>query len=267
MTYHALIRALLDAGIEDGREEATRLFIHFGGHSRASLVGANPDISTPEFLVAVSRRLSGEPLAYILGEVGFYRENYFVSPACLIPRADTEILVEEAVKRLPQAAHFADFCTGSGCVAISALAARPDTTAVAYDISQDALEVAKRNAVQNGVNDRVAFVGCDLLGDSIEGNFDAILSNPPYIPSDVVPTLSKEVHHEPRIALDGGEDGMDFYRHIVKNYPVPLILFEIGYDQEAAIIALGEAYGYKTTVRRDYGGNPRCAILEKTSNQ
>lgn len=267
MTYHELIRTLVGAGIEDGREEATRLFIHFGGYSRVSLIGANPDISTPVFLAAVGRRLSGEPLAYILGEVGFYNETYLVSPACLIPRADTEILVEEAVKRLPEGAHFADFCTGSGCVAISTLAARTDTKAIAYDISAAALELAKQNAARNGVSDRIMFVGCDLLSDTAEGSFDAILSNPPYIPSDVVPTLSKEVGHEPKIALDGGADGMDFYRHIVENYPVPLILFEIGYDQEAAIIALGEAHGYKTSVRRDYGGNPRCAILEKASNQ
>jgi release factor glutamine methyltransferase len=263
MTYQELIRALRDAGIEDAREEASRLFIHYGGHSRVSLVGANPDLSTPEFSAAVERRLSGEPLAYILGEVGFYNESYLVSPACLIPRADTEILVEEAVKRLPCGARFADFCTGSGCVAISTLAARTDTTAIAYDISEDALEVAAKNATRNGVNSRISFVKCDLLAEKRTEAWDAILSNPPYIPTDVIPTLSKEVHHEPRIALDGGADGLDFYRHIVSTYPCPLILFEIGYDQEAGISAIGAEHGYKVTIRRDYGGNVRCAVLEK----
>lgn len=263
MTYSTLVATLLAGGIEEAKEEATLLFAHFGNVKPATLLVEDPDVISPLLDTALEKRLEGTPLAYLIGEVGFYRESYRVSPACLIPRPDTEILVEEAISRLPRGARFADFCTGSGCVAISTLAGRTDTVADAYDISEDALALAAENGVRNGVEKRLHLHHTDLLTSTLPLAWDAILSNPPYIRRDVIDTLSKEVQQEPRIALDGGEDGLVFYQDILSKYNAcPLILFEIGYDQGEAITALGESYGYTVTIRKDYGGNPRCAILE-----
>ena len=268
MKLTELVAALKEGGIDNYRGEAKQLFCHFGSFTPLDLVGQNPSLDTPLLTDALARRLSGEPLQYILGEAFFYGEVYEVSPDCLIPRPDTEVLVEEALRLLPQGAHVADLCTGSGCIAISTLAHRTDVTAQAYDISKGALAIAQRNAIRNGVSDRVTFHHCDILTEMPQGTFSAILSNPPYIASSVVDTLSPEVQREPHIALDGGEDGMDFYRAILEGGKESLteggfFLFEIGYDQEDAITALALAHGFACRIVKDYGGNPRVAHLTK----
>lgn len=263
MTLRETTARLREAGIENADWEARLLFCHFGAFRASDLIGTDPDLSVPAFQDALNRRLAREPLQYILGEVGFCHERYLVSPACLIPRPDTELLVEEAIRRLPHGGIFADFCTGSGCIAISVLCARTDLTADAYDISEDALAMARKNAVRNGVADRIRFHTCDLLSETPVGRWDAILSNPPYIPTETVDTLLPELTHEPRIALDGGPDGLDFYRAILGGISVPLCLFEIGYDQKEEIVRLGVAHGYRTEVLTDLGGNPRCAVLKQ----
>lgn len=268
MTLRELTDALRGAGIENAPQEARMLFCHFGGFAPASLIGANPALNTPALLDAARRRIAREPLQYILGEVHFFREAYEVSPDCLIPRADTELLVEEAIARLPQGGKFADLCTGSGCIAISVLANRTDLTADAYDISEGALALARRNAAKNGVEGRLAFFHRDLMAETPDGIYDAILSNPPYIATQVVDTLSPEVGCEPRLALDGGADGLDFYRAILSYAgahlaPAGFLLFEIGYDQEEAICRLAAAHGYACVVKRDLGAQPRLACLTK----
>ena len=196
--------------------------------------------------------------------------RYLVTPDVLIPRPDTECLVEYAVRNLPRGARFADLCTGSGCIAISTLANRPDTSAVAVDISEKALAVARENAARNRVSDRIAFLCADVLSPlpvAALGKLDAILSNPPYIAREIIETLAPEVRREPLLALDGGKDGLDFYRAMLAYLPtlVPngMILFEIGYDQEIAITRLAEDAGLACEVRRDYGENPRVAILRR----
>ena len=205
-------------------------------------------------------------MQYIIGRWEFYREEYFVSPDCLIPRSDTEILVDYLVKHLPQNASFLDLCTGSGCIAISTAKNRPDTTALACDISDGALALAKKNALHNRV--QIEFFKADVkMPSATDKKFDCIVSNPPYIPSAVVDTLEEELFHEPRIALDGGDDGMDFYRSIVENYSGNLkeggfFAFEMGYDQKNAISALADEYGFAVTHINDYGGNFRVAILK-----
>jgi release factor glutamine methyltransferase len=211
---------------------------------------------------AVRRLENREPLAYVLGEWYFYDEVYSVSPACLIPRPDTEHLVEELIRRLPKGALFADLCTGSGCIAISTLAHRPDCRAVAVDLSEDALIIAKENAVRNGVFDRIEFRCGDVLRGDVLGcdRFDAIVSNPPYIVTAVIDTLEPEVQREPRMALDGGEDGLDFYRVLLASYPKNVkddgfFLFEIGYDQGASLRSLCPC-----EIKKDYGGNDRVAL-------
>lgn len=220
--------------------------------------------SNDEYRHALSRLDAHEPLAYILGEWYFYGETYKVTPDCLIPRPETEHLVEELIHRLPKNAIFADLCTGSGCISISVLAHRPDLSVVAVDISENALTIAMENAVLNGVSDRITFVTADVLSGNALGDthFDAIVSNPPYIRTDVISGLSQEVRCEPVIALDGGADGLNFYRIIFNAYVKNVkhggfIVCEIGYDQGDI---LGKMFGCR--ISKDYSGNDRIARLD-----
>lgn len=253
MTQEQIKERLLAAGIENAAGEARLLWEAFSGEALES---------------AVQRRCTHYPLQYILGEWYFWRESYEVSEHCLVPRPDTEHLVEQAISRLPQGAHFLDLCTGSGCVAISTLCSRPDTRAVAVDLFPETLALAERNAARNGVRERFTPWLCDvLLGGVCETEFDAILSNPPYIRAEAMKTLSAEVQHEPSAALLGGEDGMDFYRAILEKWKKHLkkggfFLFEIGYDQADEIKVLAAEHGLRATVFRDYGGNDRVALLQ-----
>ncbi len=243
---------LLAAGVENAALEARLLCEKFDGEALER---------------AVQRRMGRYPLQYILGEWDFWREHYEVSEHCLVPRPDTEHLVEQAVGRLPQGAKFLDLCTGSGCVAISTLASRPDTSAVAVDLFEETLALAARNAARNAVADRVEFRLADVLeGCEEEGEYDAILSNPPYIRADVMPTLSEEVKCEPAAALCGGTDGLDFYRAILSKWKKALkrggfFLLEIGFDQAQDLKNLAAAHGLVATVFRDYGGNERVVVL------
>ena len=170
--------------------------------------------------------------------------------------------MEELIRRLPKEAIFADLCTGSGCIAISTLAHRPDCRAVAVDLSEEALAIARENAVLNGVSNRITFLHADVLSGNALGDalFDAVVSNPPYIVSDVIDTLEPEVLCEPRMALDGGKDGLQFYRVLTRDYGRNVkqdgfLLFEIGYDQGDALKALCSC-----EVKRDYSGNDRIVL-------
>lgn len=270
MTYRQLCALFQEAKIEDAEWDALCIMEHFLSVS-PSLLRAYPDrdYESETLDAAIRHRLAHKPLQYILGEWEFYRQTYEVSPECLIPRSDTEILVETAIRILPVGAHFADLCTGSGCIAVSTLAERPDTTAVALEKFPNTLALAERNAEKNGVKNRFCSILSDVLcpitncGDA----FDAILSNPPYIPTANIDDLSPEVHAEPFAALDGGEDGLLFYRAILKNY-TPLLkkdgffLFEIGFDQADALRNLGKEYHFEhIRVIRDLGGNDRVVYL------
>lgn len=260
------LRALLSSsGIDEAAVEARLLLSHFTGLSAAELLASDPSCDDPALLDAVCRRTRREPLAYILGEAPFYHSLLRVTPDCLIPRADTERLVELAIERLPQGARFLDACTGSGAIAVTVLAERPDTVAVATDISEGALAVARENAERLGVGERLTLLSGDLLTETPEGRFHAILSNPPYIPSSVIPTLSPEVGHEPALALDGGEDGLLFYRRLLSLADLLLeggfLLLECGYDQKEGMTALAAARGIPIEHYYDYGQNFRGCIL------
>jgi release factor glutamine methyltransferase len=217
---------------------------------------------------AIERFEGGEPLAYVLGEWYFYGLTFKLNDACLIPRPDTEHIVEKSVETIKKGGVFADLCTGSGCIAISVLANRPDLTCSAYDISEKALEKARENASLNGVSERADFVQADVFElELAEGSLDCIISNPPYIQTYVIDTL-ETVQREPRIALDGGADGLDFYRHIIEHFtpalkPDGCFIFEIGYDQGDAIRALASSHSLSCSVFKDYGGNDRCAVLKR----
>lgn len=214
---------------------------------------------------ALKRLVNREPLAYILGEWYFYSEKYKVSPDCLIPRPETEHLVDSVIKLAPKDAYIADLCTGSGCIAISTLCHRPDIKALCVDISGKALEIAKYNAKANNVSNRMEFINNDVLSGEVLNDklFDIIVSNPPYIVSSVIDTLQPEVHFEPRLALDGGADGLDFYRVLFTEYKKNVkdggyIICEIGYDQGDSMRSL-----YGCEILKDYSGNDRVAILKK----
>ncbi len=230
----------------------------------------NPDVPLPpEIESSLIKREAGIPLQYILGEAWFYGYNLAVSSNCLIPQPDTEHLVALALTHIIEGNRVVDLCTGSGCIAISILKETAGVTAVAADISSAALDIAQKNADRHSVADRIKFIETDLMHCDmapIVGDADIILSNPPYINTDVIPTLSAEVRHEPAIALDGGADGMDFYRHFINTIPPVMkdtakILFEIGYDQGEKISGLCADSGLKCKLHKDFGGNFRVAEI------
>ena len=275
MTYQELVALLKEAAVDSPEWDAALLLEHFCGISIGRIDPTDTtDYQSEGLKDAVRRRAAHYPLQYILGEWSFYRQTYEVSPDCLIPRSDTEILVEEAIRRLPRGAHFADLCTGSGCIAISTLCERPDTTAYAIDKFEATLALAMRNASKNGVANRLVLSVADVLEDGAlprDMQFDAILSNPPYIRTTVVQELAPELSAEPVAALDGGEDGLLFYRAILQNGKKHLkaggfFLFEIGFDQAEDITRLAKDAGYPTCkIIKDLSGNDRVALIAEAN--
>lgn len=268
MTLNEAVKILSDAGISSALYDARELFRHFAHSDEGELVLRTAQSDRPELIDAVMRRAKREPLQYIIGSVCFYREEYFLSPDCLIPRSDTEILVDCAIKNMGEGAKFLDLCTGSGCVAVSVLKNTVGTTAVAVDISAGALEMAKKNALHNGVSDRLTLTKWDALGDAVEGKYDAILSNPPYVTDKAYEGLEPEIYYEPKAAFVGGEDGGDFYRHITKNYRDSLsdggfIAYEIGFDQAEMLSQIASDCNMSCEIIKDLSGNDRVALLKK----
>ena len=257
MTLKEAIEILKKAGVDSPDYDARELFRAYSGES---LITLNTASDSEELTEAVSRRAAREPLQYILGTVGFYREEYRVTPDCLIPRSDTEILVDYAVKHIPDNERFADLCSGSGCIGISTL---KNTTG-----TDGAIKLTLENARLNGVEHRLTARKRDLLREDIEGEYFAILSNPPYIPRRVYEGLEKEIFHEPKMAFVGGESGLVFYERLI---PVSInsikkggfIAFEIGYDQAEAIKDIASAHGLTCEIIKDYSGNDRVAVIRR----
>ena len=269
-SYRTLTDALARAGIDEPAYEASLLLERFAGVTYAALMTDRDRLYDATALeTAVARRLTREPLQYILGEWEFYGCTFTVTPDCLIPRPDTEILVEAAIRALPKEARIADLCTGSGCIAVATLVHRPDVTADALELYPNTLALATENAARGGVSARFTPIKGDLLGNGVDllsarAPYDAILSKPPYIPTAEIAALAPEVHREPFAALDGGDDGLLFYRAILRDYaplvkPGGCILLEIGYGQADALRALAAEYLPNATVEilRDLGGNDR----------
>lgn len=272
MTYNELISRLNLILGEEAEYEARVLIENFTKFSYSYvLCNRDVDLSSGELLLALEKREKHIPLQYIVGRWDFYRQTYKVNENCLIPRSDTEILVEKAIELLPCGAHFLDLCTGSGCIAISTLAERKDTSAIMVDKFPETLEIAKENAILNKVENRVKSMLFDVLNDenTLDGqSFDGILSNPPYIRPEVIETLSDEVKKEPYAALYGGDDGLIFYNKIVSSYSRFLkkdgfFLFEIGYDQADDLRRIANENGFDCKIFKDYGGNDRVALLTK----
>ncbi len=194
------------------------------------------------YIKNIKRLIQGEPLQYITGKQEFMKLNFLVTKDVLIPRQDTEILVQEVIKLAkninnPQ---ILDLCTGSGAIAVSVAKYVENTKITATDISKPALEIARKNAEFNGVKNNIEFIESNLFAKLKEKKFDIIVSNPPYIETATIKTLSKDVQNEPRLALDGGKDGLDFYRKISEKAPEYLnrqgfLCLEIGYNQKKAV--------------------------------
>lgn len=269
MKFSDAVKKLSDAGIEDAKREARAIFMSVGEYSFADLVGTDLQTGNTSVIDAIERRAKREPLQYVIGKVDFYFESYKVTPDCLIPRQDTEILVNLAVKMIPEGERFIDLCTGSGCIAISTLKNTKNTSAVAVDLSRDALAVARENADLNGVSDRITFVEKDVLTERVEGDFFAVLSNPPYVTAKAYEALEPELYFEPEMALVGtDEDGAGFYRRIAELYcPIikdgGFIAFEIGFDQAAALKAVAEKLDMTCEIIKDLSGLDRVAVLKK----
>lgn len=261
-------KRLSDAGIENARGEAIMLFEHFGGFRKSDLLVGNPESCSDELCAAISLRETREPLQYILGECPFYRENYLVNENCLIPRSDTEILVDYAVRHIPEGKKFLDLCTGSGCVAISTLKNTKNTHATAVDLSAAALEIAKENAKLNLVSEKIDLRLSDALSERISGDFYAVLSNPPYVTEKAYEGLEPELYREPRMALVAGDGGLEFYKRITSLYRDAFsdggfIAYEIGYDQGEALKKIAEENELSCEIIKDFSGNDRVAVLRR----
>lgn len=221
------------------------------------------------YFKAIKRLTLGEPIQHITHQQEFMKLNFYVNEDVLIPRQDTEILVEEVIKiaKKINAKSILDMCTGSGAIAVSLAKYLPNTEITAIDISKKSLEIAKKNAKSNEVENQITFIESDLFDKIPNEKYDIIVSNPPYIKKDVIKTLTKEVQKEPEIALDGGIDGLDFYRKIVKQAENHLkykgyICLETGYDQRQDVIKIinDERKYINTYSKKDLYDNDRIVI-------
>ncbi|MDR2110007.1 MAG: peptide chain release factor N(5)-glutamine methyltransferase [Spirochaetaceae bacterium] len=274
----ALLRS---SGIENPRRDAALLLADILRTDRGGLVLAEPNplpgAARRRFGLSLKRRLDGECVAYILGRREFWGLDFTVTAAVLVPRPDTETLVEAALSYIdhrgsPGTIRLLDLCTGSGAVAVSLKHERPDLAVTASDISPEAIKIARDNARRlldrdgspagPGETRGIAFIKSDLF-ENIQGTFDCVTANPPYVPAKTIDTLAREVRREPRLALDGGEDGLDIIRRLIGDAkghlsPGGVLLIEAGPGQMAAITGLLANRGYrKWDIRRDLSGEDR----------
>lgn len=219
----------------------------------------------------IKELIKGKPLQYITNKQEFMGLDFYVDENVLIPQPDTEILVEKAIEiaETTQKNKILDMCTGSGCIAISLAKKINNTQIIAVDISNNALNVANKNAINNNVENKIKFINSDIF-NNIEEKFDIIVSNPPYIETETINKLEIEVQNEPHLALDGGIDGLKFYKTIANNAFKYLnengyLLLEIGYNQQNSVTQLLQDIGKYKDIEtvKDLGGNYRIVIARK----
>lgn len=255
---------LRDAGIADAKTDAWLLLEHTVSIKKSyyfmNMQEIVPEEKADYYMSLVQKRAARIPLQYLTGEAWCYGNRFLVDHHVLIPRQDTEILIEEALKRLHTGMHVLDLCTGSGCILISLLKQKM-ISGTGTDLSADALKVAQKNAKLHRVD--AEWIVSDLF-EKVEERFDLIVSNPPYISADIIPRLDPEVRdHEPHMALEGGTDGLDFYRRITEEAGEYLkeqgwLCVEIGYDEGDAVSQMFEENGFmEISVTRDYAGLDR----------
>ena len=275
------IKELLNQGIImlknediDGPKNKARSILQYTlKMSREHLIIYDNKEVTPEqrdeFTKNLKRLISGEPLQYITGVQEFMKLNFIVTKDVLIPQPDTEILVEEVINIAKSLENptILDLCTGSGAIAISIAKNVPNCKIMATDISKNALEIAKQNAKFNGVLNNIEFIESNLFNKIKDQKFDIIVSNPPYIATEEINTLPKDVQQEPKLALDGGKDGLDFYRKISENAFKFLnrqgfLCLEIGYNQKRDVIQIIEAQKryVNTYSKKDLCQNDRVIV-------
>lgn len=259
---------LVSAGIIDADYDA-RYLLEFVCKTDRNTLYMYPDkvLSTQEeqdYLSCIMKRADRIPLQHITNEQEFMGLGFFVNEHVLIPRQDTETLVEEVLRYLHDGMKILDMCTGSGCILLSLLKYSNACEGVGVDISADALEVAKENARRLSLAPQ--WINSNLF-ENVEGTFDIIVSNPPYIKTDVIENLEPEVKdHEPFIALDGDTDGLKFYRIISKDAREHLLrggmlFFEIGHDEKDEVVTIMEEEGYReVTALKDLAGNDRVVF-------
>lgn len=264
--------ALREAAIENPRFEARLLLAHAMGSTAEALLrdpgAVVPPDAAARFQTGLAQRLDHLPMARILGFAGFWTLELEVGPETLIPRADSETLIEAALALGVAPRRILDLGTGTGCLLLAALSAFPAASGVGVDLHPGAAALAARNAWRNGVSRRAAFLAGDWAA-ALTGRFDLILSNPPYIETAAMAGLMPEVaRHEPAGALDGGADGLMAYREILQELPRLLApsghaVLELGQGQSAAVSALAMARGLEVSgLRRDLGGVERALILK-----
>lgn len=270
-------RILEQAGLPDAALDARFLLEEVcGTNLQTLLVFPEKKVTEEEvnqYRAFVQRRKDREPTAMILGEWDFMGLTFRLNKSTLIPEQDTEVLVETALEELKRRGpgeaplRILDLCTGSGCILLSLLHELRNAGGLGTDLSEEALEAARENAVRLGLQERAAFRHGDLWEPVGDERFDLIVSNPPYVPTDVIPTLEPEVRcGEPYAALDGGEDGLVFYRRILKEAaghlkPSGIIIVESGFDEATQIAALMQDQklrGIRTV--KDYGGLDRVVL-------
>ena len=285
LTYRELYNegnSALSMALEEEREaqlDARLLLEHVCGTSLQTLLldGKRPvtDNEAELYRRLLKRRCSREPLAYILGKWDFMGLEFGVSSDVLIPEQDTENLVEEVMREVCDGDRILDLCTGSGCILLSLLNYSNGSTGVGTDLSEGAIAVAKENALKLGLSERCDWKAGDLFEAVDPGEkFDIIVSNPPYIRSETIGELAPEVRiHEPRMALDGGDDGLYFYKRIIPEAADYLrtggmLFLEIGYDQAEQVGALMKDAGYyEVRTIKDYCGNDRIVCGIKSIHQ
>ncbi len=270
---------LRQAGVTEPRREAGSLLAHVMSKDRTFIISHAEDLLSDQelstFNAYVLRRAKGEPLQYITGYQDFFGLEFKVTPEVLIPRPETELLVETALELIgnADAARFVcDVGTGSGCIAITILHERPFVQAVALDISEVAIRIAELNALRHSVNNRISFAVSDCFQSLVEApRFDLIVSNPPYVPAEALAGLQREVKdHEPRLALTPGMDGLSVIRRLILQAPVFLkpkgyLLVEIGFDQGEAVRHLVDPKVWDLpSIQADLQGIPRILVLQRT---
>ena len=259
--------------IQDSHIKASILLQYVLKQTKQELIINSEEIVEPskvnEYNNYLQEIIKGNPIQYITKHQQFMALDFYVDENVLIPQPDTEVLVEEGIKIIKeQNMEVLDLCTGSGAIAISIAHYCQNSTVTATDISQEALEVARKNANSNNVN--IEFIESNLFDKLTERSFDIILSNPPYIKTDIIKTLEKDVQAEPHLALDGGKDGLEFYKKILNEANKYLktngyLMLEIGYNQGNAVINL-EHKNLKLITKqpiKDLAGNDRIVIFQK----
>ena len=268
-------QVLRTAGVPESRREAGSLLAHVIQKDRTFLISRAEEKldskALQDFREVVKRRALGEPLQYITGHQDFYGRAFRVTPDVLIPRPETELLVESALG-LMNGSRFCDVGTGSGCIAVTLLCERSNSRGIGIDVSPAALVVAKENAIAQGVDQRIDFVVSDCFDSLPQGSppFDLIVSNPPYVAAGVVAGLQREVKdHEPMVALTPGTDGLSIIRRLITEASQFLrkdghLLLEIGFDQGESVSELVEGSKFHLLgIRPDLQGFPRIVILRR----